>query len=92
MMGAPVSGMTDSAGDSSLRGKPMKEPGLDDRHRNKKKPKAGQIGQKHGNTLNKNLPSPIPEFPPTTTLSEMREATGKTSEAGVRRAAKRLPH
>jgi hypothetical protein len=47
MMGASVSGITDSADGSSLGGKPMKEPGLDDRHRNRKLPKVGQIDQKH---------------------------------------------
>jgi hypothetical protein len=34
----------------------MKEPGLDDRHRDKTPPKAGEIQQKRGDTLNKNLP------------------------------------
>ena len=38
----------------------MKEPGLDGRHRNKNRPKAGEIQQKRGDTLNKNLPNPIP--------------------------------
>jgi hypothetical protein len=68
----------------------MKEPGLDDRHRNKRAPKAGEIQQKRGDTLNKNLPKPIPQFSPNAKLSTMRKATGQTSEEDVRRAAKRL--
>jgi hypothetical protein len=63
----------------------MKEPGLDNRHRDKD----GEIQQKRSDTLNKNLPTPIPQFPPNTTLKKMREATGKTSEKDVREAAKK---
>jgi hypothetical protein len=63
----------------------MKEPGLDGRHRDKD----GHIQQKRSDTLNKNLPKPIPEFPPSTTLKTMREMTGKTSEADIRKAVKR---
>jgi len=37
----------------------MKEPGLDNRHRDKSPPKAREIQQKRGDTLNKNLPKPI---------------------------------
>jgi hypothetical protein len=40
----------------------MKEPGLDNRHRDQAPPKAGQIQQKRSDTLNKNLPQPIPQF------------------------------
>jgi hypothetical protein len=68
----------------------MKEPGLDDRHRDKVAPKAGEIQQKRGDTLNKNLPVPIPQFSPNAKLSTMREETGKTSVESVRRAAKKL--
>lgn len=68
----------------------MKEPGLDNRHRDKTPPKAGQIQQKRGDTINKNLPQPIPEFSPNAKLSTMRKATGKTSEKDVREAAKKL--
>ena len=68
----------------------MKEPGLDDRHRDKLPPKAGEIQQKRSDTLNKNLPKPIPQFSADTTLGEMRQATGKISEEAVRRAAKKL--
>jgi len=62
----------------------MKEPGLDDRHRDKD----GRIELKHGNTLNKDLPRPIEGFPPDATLEQMRQQTGETSEEGIRRAAK----
>ena len=68
----------------------MKEPGLDGRHRDKSPPKAGEIQQKRGDTLNKNLPKPIPEFSPRATLATMRRETGKTSVESVRRAAKKL--
>jgi hypothetical protein len=68
----------------------MKEPGLDNRHRDKNPPKAGEIQQKRGDTLNKNLPRPVPEFAPNTRLDTMRERTGKVSVESVRRAAKKL--
>jgi hypothetical protein len=67
---------------------PMKEPGLDNRHRDKTPPKAGEIQQKRGDTLNKNLPKPIPQFSGNARLDTMRKETGKTSEEAVRRAAK----
>lgn len=66
----------------------MKEPGLDGRHRDKTPPKTGQIQQKRGDTLNKNLSNPIPEFSPGAKLETMRKATGKTSVAAVTKAAK----
>jgi hypothetical protein len=62
----------------------MKEPGLDDRHRDEN----GRIRLKNGNALNKNLPVPIPEFSPNARLDTMREETGKTSIEDVRCAAK----
>lgn len=68
----------------------MKEPGLDNRHRDKAAPKAGEIQQKRGDTLNKNLPVPIPQFSPNAKLSTMRKETGKTSVEDVRRAARRV--
>jgi hypothetical protein len=64
----------------------MKEPGLDKRHRDKD----GEIQRKRGDKLNKNLSKPIPGFLPNTTLAEMREKTGKDSEASIRRAAAKL--
>jgi len=64
----------------------MKEPGLDDRLRNKD----GEIRQKRGDTLNKDLPNPIPQFAPNATLTTMRKKTGRTCEEAVRRAAKRM--
>jgi hypothetical protein len=45
---------------------------------------------KHGNTINKNFPKPIPQFPPDRKLSEMRKETGMVSEEDVRRFAKKL--
>jgi hypothetical protein len=63
----------------------MEQPGLDGRHRDKD----GETDQKHGTTLNKNLDPPIREFPEDWTLDQMRIATGKTSEADVREAAKK---
>jgi hypothetical protein len=65
----------------------MKQPGLDNRHRDQD----GEIRQKRGDTLNKNLPKPIPGFGPNMKLEKMRDVTGKVSEAGVRRAAAQLP-
>jgi hypothetical protein len=66
----------------------MKEPGLDNRHRDKAPPKAGEIQQKRGDTLNQNLPRPIPQFSPRARLDTMRKETGKTSIDDVRNAAK----
>jgi hypothetical protein len=68
----------------------MKEPGLDNRHRDKNPPKTGEIQQKRGDTLNKNLPNPIPQFSPNARLDTMRERTGKVSVEAVRRAAKKM--
>lgn len=64
----------------------MKQPGLDGRHRDND----GQIRQKRGDTLNKNLPQPVPQFSPNAKLQTMRDATGKVSERDVRVAAKKL--
>lgn len=66
----------------------MKEPGLDNRHRDKNPPKAGEIQQKRGDTLNKNLPNPIPQFSPQAKLQTMRIETGKVSVKDVTDAAK----
>jgi hypothetical protein len=66
----------------------MKEPGLDGRHRDKTPPKAGEIQQKRSDTLNKNLPNPIPQFSPNAKLGTMRKETGKISVADVTEAAK----
>ena len=66
----------------------MKEPGLDNRHRDKTPPKAGEIQQKRGDTLNKNLPEPILQFSPNAKLETMRKETGKTSVKDVTQAAK----
>jgi hypothetical protein len=66
----------------------MKQPGLDGRHRDQNAPKVGEIRQKRGDTLNKNLPTPIPQFSPNAKLSTMRNETGKVGERAVRQAAK----
>ena len=66
----------------------MKEPGLDNRHRDKNPPKAGEIQQKRGDTLNKNLSQPIEQFSGNAKLETMRKETGKTSIEDVRQAAK----
>ena len=68
----------------------MKQPGLDGRHRDVAPPKIGEIRQKRGDSLNKDLPRPISEFSPNAKLSTMREATGQVGEEAVRRAAKKL--
>lgn len=60
--------------------------GLDGRQRDQD----GEIRQKRGDALNKNLPNPIPQFSPNAKLETMRNATGKTSEKDVRAAAKKL--
>jgi hypothetical protein len=61
----------------------MKEPGLDQRHRDKTPPKAGEIQQERSDTLNRNLSRPIPEFRSDAALGKMREETGKVSEEAV---------
>ena len=68
----------------------MKEPGLDGRHRDKAAPKRGEIQQKRGDTLNKNLPKPIRQFRADATLETMRRVTGESSVGKVRQAAAKL--
>ena len=68
----------------------MKEPGLDGRHRDKAAFKTGEIQQKRRDTLNRNLPKPIPQFRADTKLETMRKVTGQTSIEKVRRAAAQL--
>jgi hypothetical protein len=67
----------------------MEQPGLDGRHRDPNPPKAGEIRQKRGDTLNKNLPAPIPQFSPNAKLSTMRKETGKVSERDVKASSER---
>lgn len=62
----------------------MKEPGLDDRHRNKD----GKIQKKRSDTLNKNLPNPVPGYGDNVTLGKIRKDTGKTSEKDIRDTVK----
>ena len=66
----------------------MNQPGLDNRHRDQNPPKAGEIRQKRSDTINKNLPVPIPQFSPNAKLGTMRKETGKVSVRAVRQAAK----
>jgi hypothetical protein len=68
----------------------MKEPGLDGRHRDKAAPKKGEIQQKRGDTLNGNLPKPIPQFRSDTRLDTMRRETGQVNVQKVRQAAAKL--
>ena len=68
-----------------LKGKKMKEPGLDGRHRDKD----GEIQKKRRDALNKNLPDPIPNFSPNATVGFMRDETGKESLEDIRKAAKK---
>jgi len=65
----------------------MKEPGLDNRHRDCTAPKTGEIQQKRGDTLNKNLSRPIEQFSPNARLDTMRKETGKIGVEAVRKAA-----
>ena len=71
---------------SQARGSTTREPGLEGRHRDKD----GEIQRKRSDALNKNLSKPIPQFSPDTTLGEMRQKTGKISEANVRSAAAKM--
>jgi hypothetical protein len=68
----------------------VKEPGLDNRHRDKTSPKRGEIQQKRSDALNKNLPRPVPEFSGNATVGRMRQETGKVGIEAIRRAAKKL--
>jgi hypothetical protein len=67
----------------------MKEPGLDNRHRDHAGPKGGQIEQKHGDTINKHLPRPIEGFSPLALVKTMRKETGKVGIEAIRKAAKK---
>lgn len=64
----------------------MKEPGLDNRHRDED----GTIHKKRSDALNGNLPNPIPQFRPDATVGTMRKVTGEHSLADIRNAAKKL--
>jgi len=66
----------------------MKEPGLDNRHRDKNPPKGGEIQQKRSDALNKNLSQPIPQFSPNASVGFMRKETGETGLNGIRHKAK----
>ena len=66
----------------------MKEPGLDNRHRDRASPNTGRIDLKRSDALNGNLKTPIPQFRTDATVGYMRKETGKTSLADIRKAAK----
>jgi hypothetical protein len=59
--------------------------GLDGRHEDRD----GRIEQKRSDALNKNLPHPIPQFPPNATVGFMRKETGKVGLNAMRQEAKR---
>ena len=63
----------------------MKEPGLDNRHRDLN----GRIDLKRSDALNKNLPKPIAGFSGNATVGFMRKETGKESLTAIAKAAKR---
>jgi hypothetical protein len=66
----------------------VKEPGLDNRHRDRTAPQGGEIQQKRSDAVNKNLLAPIREFSPNATVGYMRKETGKTGLNAIRQAAK----
>jgi hypothetical protein len=66
----------------------VKEPGLDGRHRDKAKPKGGEIQQKRADVINKNLSRPIDGFSPNATVGYMRKVTGKVGLEAIRKASK----
>jgi len=66
----------------------MKEPGLDNRYRDKDPPKTGEIHLKRSDALNKNLSTPIPGFSGNASVGFMRRETGQTGLTAIRRAAK----
>jgi hypothetical protein len=68
----------------------MQERGLDGRHRDKAAPKKGEIRQKRGDTLNKNVPKPITQFRADMNLETRRRATGQINVDRVRQAAAKL--
>jgi hypothetical protein len=61
------------------------------RYRERAAPKTGEIRQKRGDTLNRNLPKPIPRFRDDTTLKSMRKVTGQMSIEKVRQVVARGP-
>ena len=67
----------------------MKEPSLDNRHRDKAAPKTGEIQQKRSDALNKNLSNPIQQFSGNASVGFMRRETGKVGLNAIRQAAQR---
>jgi hypothetical protein len=66
----------------------MKEPGLDNRHRDIN----GRFDPKRSDALNKNLPNPIAGFSGNTSVGFMRKATGKVSLAAITKAPRIVKH
>ena len=66
----------------------MKEPGLDDRHRDHRGPKGGEIQQKRSDALNGNLPRPIAGFRADASVARMRQVTGMIGINAIRQAAR----
>lgn len=64
----------------------MKEPGLDDRHRDRD----GTIQRKRGDAFNGNLPVPIQGFSPRARVDTMRERTGGFSLKEIQEIMDRL--
>ena len=62
----------------------MKEPGLDNRHRDLN----GRIDQKRSDALNKNLSNPIAGFSGNASVGFMWKETGKVGLAAIAKAAK----
>lgn len=63
----------------------MKEPGLDNRHRDLD----GRIDRKRSDALNKNLPKPIENFSGNASVGFMRKVTGKIGLAAIAKAARK---
>jgi len=63
----------------------MKEPGLDNRHRDL----SGRIEQKRSDALNKNLSKPIAGFTGNASVGYMRKMTGKVGLSAIAKAAKK---
>jgi hypothetical protein len=66
-------------------GEDVKARALDSRHRDK----SGEIRHKRGDTINRNLPRPIPHFPGDTSLEVMRRVTGATDLRSIQQVVER---
>jgi len=66
-------------------GETVKARAIDSRRRDK----TGEIRQKRSDTLNKNLPRPIPQFRGDTTVGVMREITGADDLRSIQQVVER---